>query len=65
MHIYIPLWICWTAGVAAILVVGTVIGFCLVVGLSADNRDIDAINREPYPNPCDARPLPRQDQLPH
>ncbi|HEV2136853.1 MAG TPA: hypothetical protein VGR47_21720 [Terracidiphilus sp.] len=55
MHIYIPLWLCWTGGVAVVLAVGVAVGFIVVIGLRADKRDLEVLFREPYPDPREGR----------
>lgn len=54
MHIYIPLWICWTGGVATVLVLGVVIAVSVAAGIAEGGRDIEAILGEPYPDPREA-----------
>lgn len=56
MHIYIPLWLCWTGGVAVVLTVGVAVGFIVVIGLGADKRDLEVLFREPFPDPRQGRP---------
>lgn len=54
MHFYIPLWLCWTGGVIVALTVGLAVGATFVVGLGAENRDLNALFCEPYPDPHEA-----------
>jgi hypothetical protein len=55
MHIYIPVWLCWTCGVAAVLVIALAVGITVAMGIAEGNRDIDAILRESYQDPRQAR----------
>ena len=51
MHIFIPLWVCWAGGIAAILVIGLVVGTAIVAGISEGDRDLEATLWKPYPDP--------------
>jgi hypothetical protein len=64
VHIYIPLWLCWTGGLIAVVVVGMVVGGVVAAGLGEDDRDLEGMLSEPYPDPRHSQPAqPRQHQL--
>ena len=51
MNIYIPEWVCWTAGGAAVLVIGLFVGITVAAGVAEGDQGIEAMLREPYPDP--------------